>query len=70
MSTRLESMSDLLIFSPSQESSSSAQVQKNVKISNIDAEVVRASHRRFSKMQKYPYSNNSSEDYSGTIVVK
>lgn len=57
-------------FSPSQRSPVNQQVQKNIKISNIDEEVVRASHRRFSKMPRYPCSNSSSTDYTGTIIVE
>lgn len=57
-------------FSPSQGSPVNQQMQKNIKISNIDEEVVRASHRRFSKMPRYPCSNSSSSDYTGTIIVK
>lgn len=57
-------------FSPGENPSANPQIHKNVKISNLEEEVVRASHRRFSKMTNYQYSNGSSEDYSGTIIVK
>lgn len=57
-------------FNPNKEHSTNQQFQKNIKISNLEEEVIRASHRRFSKMPKYNYSNASSDDYSATIIVK
>jgi hypothetical protein len=44
------------------------QVQKNVKISNLDEDVIRPINSGMNKVIQC--SNASSEDYTGTIVVK